>query len=112
MVATGASNDIQQVADIAKQMVKAWGMSDKVSHIALSKPQSPSFVGQYMLHQLTQWSSKILSVAEEEVEHLVNNAYLVAKKILTDNMDLLEHLMKTLLEQEVFSAKEFQMMLF
>jgi hypothetical protein len=45
------------------------------------------------------------------VERLVNNAYLVAKKILTENRDLLEHLTKTLMEQEVVSAEEFQMML-
>jgi len=111
MVTTGASNDIQQVANIAKRMVKEWGMSDKVGRIALSEPQSPSFMGRRMLRQPTQWGSEILSVAEEEVERLVNNAYLVAKKILTDNMDLLEHLTKTLLEQEVVSAEEFQMML-
>ena len=36
MVTTGASNDIQQVANIAKRMVKEWGMSDKVGPVALS----------------------------------------------------------------------------
>ena len=48
---------------------------------------------------------------EEEVERLVNNSYLIAKKILMDNRDLLEHLTKVLMEQEVVSAEEFQMML-
>merc|ERR1712230_105096 len=38
MVTTGASNDIQQVANIAKRMVKEWGMSDKVGRVALSEP--------------------------------------------------------------------------
>ena len=36
MVTTGASNDIQQVASIAKRMVKEWGMSDKVGRVVLS----------------------------------------------------------------------------
>jgi ATP-dependent Zn protease len=53
-----------------------------------------------------------LGAAEEEVERLVNgNSYLVAKQILTDNRDLLENLTAELMEREVVSAEEFQMML-
>jgi cell division protease FtsH len=111
MVTTGASNDIQQVANIAKRMVKEWGLSEKVGNVALSEPQRPAFMGRMMLRRPTQWGNKIMGTVEEEVERLVNNAYLVAKKILTENRDLLEHLTKTLMEQEVVSAEEFQMML-
>jgi len=111
MVTTGASNDIQQVANIAKRMVKEWGMSDKIGRVALSEPQAPSFMGRMMLRRPTQWGNAIMGTVEEEVERLVNNSYLVAKKILTDNRDLLEHLTKVLMEQEVVSAEEFQMML-
>lgn len=112
MVTTGASNDIQQVANIAKRMVKEWGMSDKVGRIALSEPggQGP-FMGRMMLQRQTMWGNKILGDVEQEVERLVNNSYLIAKQILLDNRDLLEHLTKVLLEQEVVSAEEFQMML-
>jgi len=112
MVTTGASNDIQQVANIAKRMVKEWGMSDKVGRIALSEPSGGGpFMGMRMMRQPTQWGGQILSVAEQEIERLVNNAYLVAKKVLTENRELLEHLKDTLMEQEVVSAEEFQMML-
>eukprot|EP00526_Cylindrotheca_closterium_P007690 CAMPEP_0113608070 /NCGR_PEP_ID=MMETSP0017_2-20120614/3723_1 /TAXON_ID=2856 /ORGANISM="Cylindrotheca closterium" /LENGTH=670 /DNA_ID=CAMNT_0000516719 /DNA_START=130 /DNA_END=2142 /DNA_ORIENTATION=+ /assembly_acc=CAM_ASM_000147 len=112
MVTTGASNDIQQVANIAKRMVKEWGMSDKVGRIALSEPSGGGpFMGMNMLRRQTMWGNKVLGTVEEEVERLVNNSYLVAKKILDENQDLLEHLTQTLLEQEVVSAEEFQMML-
>mmetsp|Transcript_16224 Transcript_16224/g.34084 ORF Transcript_16224/g.34084 Transcript_16224/m.34084 type:complete len:676 (-) Transcript_16224:132-2159(-) len=111
-VTTGASNDIQQVANIAKRMVKEWGMSDVVGCIALSSPQSGGpFMGRSMGMRQTQWGSKIMSNVDAEVERLVNNSYLTAKKILSENMDLLHHLAKTLVEQEVVSAEEFQMML-
>ncbi|KAL7473547.1 hypothetical protein ACHAXS_013982 [Conticribra weissflogii] len=111
-VTTGASNDIQQVANIAKRMVKEWGMSDVVGRIALSSPQSGGpFMGRSMGMRQTQWGSKIMSNVDAEVERLVNNSYLTAKKILSENMDLLHHLAKTLVEQEVVSAEEFQMML-
>merc|ERR1712154_756788 len=111
-VTTGASNDIQQVANIAKRMVKEWGMSDKVGRVALSEPsgQGP-FMGLNMIQRQTMWGNKILGTVDEEVERLVNNSYVTAKKILEDNRDLLEHLSQTLIEQEVVSAEEFQMML-
>merc|ERR1712032_1059398 len=112
LVTTGASNDIQQVANIAKRMVKEWGMSDKVGLLALSTPQQGGpFMGRSMGTRQTQWSNKIMGIADAEVERLVNNSYLTAKHILSTNMDLLHHLAKVLVEQEVVSAEEFQMML-
>jgi cell division protease FtsH len=112
MVTTGASNDIQQVANIAKRMVKEWGMSDKVGRIALSSPRSGGpFMGRGMGRRPTMWGNKIMGTVEEEVERLVNNSYLIAKQVLNDNRDLLEHLTAVLMEQEVVSAEEFQMML-
>jgi len=111
-VTTGASSDLQQVASIAKRMVKEWGMSKKVGLLALSTPSGGSpFMGQSMGQRQTQWSSKIMGTADMEVERLVNNSYLTAKYILSTNMDLLHHLSKVLVEQEVVSAEEFQMML-
>ena len=112
MVTTGASNDIQQVANIAKRMVKEWGMSDRVGRVALSEPggQGP-FMGRMMLQRQTMWGNKILGEVEQEVERLVNNSYLIAKQILQNNRDLLDHLAATLIEQEVVSAEEFQVML-
>jgi len=111
-VTTGASNDIQQVANIAKRMVKEWGMSTKVGMIALTEPSGGGpFMGRSMGQRQTQWGGKIQSAADAEIERLVNNSYLTAKHILSENMPLLEHLAKTLVEQEVVSAEEFQMML-
>jgi cell division protease FtsH len=112
MVTTGASNDIQQVASIAKRMVKEWGMSDDVGLVAVSEPSGGGpFMGRQMMQRPTMWGSKIMGKVEGEVERLVNNSYLVAKKILSDNADLLEHLAQELIEREVVSAEEFQMML-
>merc|ERR1712151_929575 len=111
-VTTGASNDIQQVASIAKQMVMQWGMSDKAGLVALDSPQQGGpFMGRSMGQRGTSWGGKVMGEADSEIERLVNNSYLTAKHILSSNMDLLDHLAKTLLEQETVSAEEFQMML-
>jgi cell division protease FtsH len=109
MVTTGASNDIQQVANIAKRMVKEWGMSDKVGHIVLNDQYGRGPMRMSMQQRI--WGNKILGDVEQEVERLVNNSYLIAKHILQSNRNLLDHLAATLIEQEVVSAEEFQMML-
>merc|ERR1712113_408726 len=112
MVTTGASNDIQQVANIATKMVKEWGMSEKVGCVAVSEPSGGGpFMGLQMMRRQTQWGNGIMGTVEAEVERLVNNSYLVAKKILNDNRELLDHLAQALIDQEVVSAEEFQMML-
>merc|ERR1739842_95155 len=109
---TGASNDFQQVANIAKRMIKEWGYSDKVGRVALETPQQGGpFMGRSMGQQRTQWGSKIMGECDAEVERLVNNSYLKAKAILEANRPLLDHLAKTLVEQEVVGTEEFQMML-
>ena len=111
-VTTGASNDFQQVANIAKRMVKEWGMSPEVGLVALETPQSGGpFMGRSMGQQQTRWGSKIMGTVDMEVERLVNNSYLKAKQIIEDNRDLLDLLAKTLVDQEVVSSEEFQMMI-
>jgi len=111
-VTTGASNDIQQVARVAKMMVKQYGMSELVGPIALEEPQGAGpFMGRQMGQSRTQWGGKIMGYAESEIERMVNNSYLTAKRLLTVNKKLLDHLALTLVEQEVVSAEEFQMML-
>merc|ERR1712159_808934 len=111
-VTTGASNDIQQVANIAKRMVQEWGMSEKVGSVCLDESGgSPQFMGMGMLQGRTVWGDKIMDSVEQEVERLVNNSYIIAKEILLNNRELFEHLTQALMETEVVSAEEFQMML-
>eukprot|EP00537_Pseudo-nitzschia_pungens_P004817 CAMPEP_0172357406 /NCGR_PEP_ID=MMETSP1060-20121228/1785_1 /TAXON_ID=37318 /ORGANISM="Pseudo-nitzschia pungens, Strain cf. cingulata" /LENGTH=682 /DNA_ID=CAMNT_0013078079 /DNA_START=210 /DNA_END=2258 /DNA_ORIENTATION=- len=111
-VTTGASNDIQQVANIANQMVTKWGMSDKVGAICIDEMGMSPMQMMMMGGANSLWGDKKLKEVEEEVERLVNNSYLLAKKILSENMDLFEELTQALLEREVVSAEEFQMMLY
>merc|ERR1712232_559508 len=81
--------------------------------VAVSEPSGGGpFMGMMMMgRRPTMWGNKINTVVDEEIERLVNNSYLVAKNILKDNMELLEHLTQALMEREVVTAEEFQMML-
>ena len=110
-VTTGASNDIQQVANIANQMVTQLGMSSKVGTVAIEEP-GMSQMQKMMMPNGSMWGPNKLRIVEDEVERLVNNSYMMAKRILLENMDLFEELTAALLEREVVSAEEFQMMLY
>jgi cell division protease FtsH len=109
---TGASNDLQQVASIARRMVMEWGMSDKVGPIGIqSGDSSRPFMGRAMNEVATPWSKEIVKTASDEVDRLVNNAYVLAKKLLMENRDLLDALAAKLMEQETVSAEEFQVLI-
>ena len=111
-VTTGASNDIQQVASIAKRMVSEWGMSDKIGQIAVGGGGGGGpFMGRSMGQQEEVWGGGIQLMIEAEVERLVNNAYMVAKKCISDNRGLLDRLAGDLMERETVTAEEFQMLL-
>merc|ERR1711935_560128 len=110
-VTTGASNDIQQVANIANQMVTQWGMSPTVGSVTIEEPGMGQ-MQKMMLQNGSMWGEKKLLVVEAEVERLVNNSYMTAKKILLENSELFEELTAALMEREVVSAEEFQMMLY
>jgi cell division protease FtsH len=111
-VTTGASNDFERVMDVASRMVKEFGMSEKIGPMYLNDATGNGpFMGRMMLGGGTQWGDEIMGVVEEETERLVNNSYLMAKKVLTENRALLDHLAQVLLDQENVTAEEFQMML-
>jgi cell division protease FtsH len=112
LVTTGASNDLHHVAGIAKQMVKEFGMSNLVGRVALSSPvEGGPFMGRQLgMRQRNPWGSRLMGMVDSEVERLVNNAYVTAKLVLTENIELLHHLAYALAENEVVTAEEFQMM--
>jgi cell division protease FtsH len=113
LVTTGASNDLHRVADIAKQMVKEFGMSNLVGRVALTSPvDGGPFMGRQLglRQQRNPWGSRLMGLVDSEVERLVNNAYVRAKLVLNENIELLHHLANALAENEVVTAEEFHMM--
>lgn len=107
-VTTGASNDLQRVTQVAKQMVTRFGMSAKVGQLALSSEGSNPFLGRQMASSAPQMSSVLRADIDDEVRRLVNVAYTRAKTVLTQNRALLDDLANMLIEKETVSAEEFQ----
>ena len=106
-VTTGASNDLKQVASVARQMVTRFGMSDKLGPIALGRSQGGMFLGRDIASE-RDFSEDTAATIDSEVSILVEVAYERAKKALNDNRQVLEELTSMLMETETVDSMEFQ----
>ncbi|MBW4540038.1 MAG: ATP-dependent zinc metalloprotease FtsH3 [Myxacorys chilensis ATA2-1-KO14] len=109
-VTTGASNDLQQVARVARQMVTRFGMSDRLGPVALGRQQGNMFLGRDIASE-RDFSEETAATIDEEVSTLVEEAYRRAKAVLIDNRHVLEQLAAMLIEKETVDAEELQELL-
>ncbi|MCP9819450.1 ATP-dependent zinc metalloprotease FtsH3 [Synechococcus sp. Cruz-9H2] len=109
-VTTGASNDLQQVARVARQMVTRFGMSDKLGPVALGRAQGGMFLGRDIAAE-RDFSEDTAATIDEEVGLLVAEAYRRAKRVLIDNRSVLDELAEMLVEKETVDAEELQELL-
>ncbi len=106
-VTTGASNDLKQVASVARQMITKFGMSDKLGPVALGRSQGGMFLGRDISAE-RDFSEDTAATIDSEVSILVEMAYERAKKALVDNRQVLEELTAMLMETETVDSQEFQ----
>jgi len=109
-VTTGASNDLQQVARVARQMVTRFGMSDRLGPVALGRPQGGMFLGRDIAAD-RDFSEDTAAAIDEEVGLLVEQAYRRAKSVLNNNRAVLDELAEILVEKETVDAEELQELL-
>ena len=109
-VTTGASNDLEKVSALAKKMVTAYGMSDKMGNLAYGKEQEHVFMGRNF-GNTRDFSEEIAAEIDKEVKKIVDEQYDLARQLLSDNRDMLEHIAKQLLEKETLDEKEFEEMM-
>ncbi len=101
-ITTGAESDIQQLTQIARQMVGRWGMSDKLGPIAVlpSDGVGPLLPGVSETSPQTQW------LIDEEVRRLVDEAQAEVTTLLLEHRGQLDSLTHALLEAETLDAPE------
>ena len=109
-VTTGASNDLQQVASTARQMITRFGMSDTLGPVALGRAQGGMFLGRDIAAE-RDFSEDTAATIDQEVSELVDVAYKRATKVLVDNRAVLDELADMLVEQETVDAEELQELL-
>ena len=101
-ITTGAESDIQQLTNIARQMVGRWGMSDKLGPVTLlpTEGQGPLLPGASETSPQTQW------LVDQEVELLVQQAHANVTQLLSEHRDQLESLAHALLAAETLDASD------
>ncbi|MCT7956747.1 ATP-dependent zinc metalloprotease FtsH3 [Laspinema sp. D3] len=109
-VTTGASNDLQQVARVARQMVTRFGMSDRLGPVALGRQQGNMFLGRDIMAE-RDFSEETAAAIDDEVRNLVEQAYGRAKEVLVSNRAVLDELSQLLIEKETVDADELQELL-
>lgn len=109
-VTTGASNDLQQVARVARQMVTRFGMSDKLGPVALGRQQGNPFLGRDIASE-RDFSEKTAASIDSEVRSLVDQAYSRCKTVLQENRHILDQLAAMLVDKETVDSEELQNLL-
>ncbi len=102
-VTNGASNDIQQATQKARTMVTMYGMSDRLGMVQLE-----GITGEYLdRRRVLECSDETATIVDEEVKMIINNAYAVAYKLLSDNVAILDAVATYLIDHESITGKEF-----
>jgi len=105
-VTTGASNDLERATELARKMVKEYGMSDKLGPMTFGQKEELVFLGREIAEQ-RDYSEEIAQEIDQEIQNIVQSAYRRARQILTEKRDKLEALARALLEKETIEREEF-----
>ncbi len=105
-VTTGASNDLEKVTSMARQMVTKFGMSD-LGLLALESQEQPVFLGNDSM-QRSEYSEAIAARIDSQVRTIVLQCYENAKKIIQDNRYTIDRITDMLIEQETIEGEEFR----
>jgi cell division protease FtsH len=103
-LSTGASNDLQGNTELARRMVREWGMSDRLGPMAWGS-QNVVFLGEDLLHS-SDYSDRTARLVDEEVERILRQQEERATKILQEHLGGLVNVANALLERETISGEE------
>ncbi|RNL80546.1 ATP-dependent zinc metalloprotease FtsH [Halostreptopolyspora alba] len=102
---TGAANDIDKATSLARNMVTEYGMSERLGARKFGSGNSEPFLGREMSHS-REYSEEIASIIDEEVRRLIESAHDEAWEILVEYRDVLDDLVRNLLEKETLSKEQ------
>ncbi|MED5289307.1 MAG: AAA family ATPase, partial [SAR324 cluster bacterium] len=101
---TGASNDIQQATDMARNMICRWGMSDKLGPIVLGTDDQQHVLGRDIGSE-REYSEDTAVEIDKEMRNTIKTHYRKAKKLLKDNIKVLHKIAEVLIQEETIEGK-------
>ncbi|HSN04497.1 MAG TPA: ATP-dependent zinc metalloprotease FtsH [Nitrospira sp.] len=105
---TGAQNDLVKATDIAKSMVKAYGMSEKLGTITLERERQPQFIQIQMSQEKGDYSEETAREIDCEIRRIIDEQYERVKRLLAERKAVLQAGAKVLLEREVITGAELK----
>jgi len=106
-VTTGAHNDLERASDIARRMVTEYGMSERLGPLTLGRRHGNPFLGRDLMED-RNYSEEIAKAIDEEVRMIMDECYSRARKILEDNRETIDRIVKVLRERETIEREEFE----
>ncbi|MEI6567826.1 MAG: cell division protein FtsH, partial [Verrucomicrobiota bacterium] len=106
-ISTGASGDIQQASNLARAMVTQFGMSDRIGMVQYGDDGEFVFLGREMT-RTKAYSEHTAHEIDIEVKRIIDEAYLIAKDLLTMHRDKLELIATSLLEHETLDGHQVE----
>jgi cell division protease FtsH len=110
-ISTGAQNDLYRATDIARSMVREYGMSEKLGPLTFERERRPLFLEHIMQPTSKDYSEATAEEIDREVSALVEKAYHRSREILESRRDSLEKVAKVLLDKEVLEGEELRLLL-
>jgi cell division protease FtsH len=105
---TGAQNDLVKATDIAKSMVKAYGMSEKLGTITLERERQPQFVQIQIPQEKGDYSEETAREIDCEVRRIIDEQYERVKRLLEEKKSALVEGARVLLDREVISGSDLK----
>jgi len=105
---TGAQNDLVKATDIAKSMVKAYGMSDRLGMITLERERQPQFLQIQSGTEKGDYSEETAREIDCEVRRIIEGQYERIKRLLAEKKNALVEGARVLLEKEVISGSDLK----
>ena len=101
---SGAQNDLQQVAKMARKMVMDWGMSEEFGNISFDRNHEEVFIGREM-SKPREYSDSTAREIDESVKKISHTAFERAIKALEENRDVLDKIAELLIEKEEIAGE-------
>ena len=105
-ISTGASNDLQQATNIARQMITKYGFSERLGPVVYGTSQEETFLGRDF-GQGKGYSETTAAEIDSEMRDIIDEAYETCRRTLTEHIDQLHALAQALMEREKLNKKEF-----
>ncbi|MDR1905951.1 MAG: ATP-dependent zinc metalloprotease FtsH [Clostridiales bacterium] len=107
-ISSGASSDIKRASAIARKMVAEFGMSDVLGNVYLGG-DSEVFLGRdYQSHKT--YSEDVAAIIDREIKKVIDECYTGAKAVVTDNLSIIENMVKLLYKRETIYTSEIDML--